>query len=88
MYEILPKGASKGNALCRMAELLGIDVNKTIAVGDYNNDISMLKTAKLGFAVANAVDEAKAAADHITVSNDESAIAVIIDQLDRGVFTL
>jgi len=88
LYEILPKGASKGNALCRMAELLGIDVNKTIAVGDYNNDISMLKTAKLGFAVANAVDEAKAAADHITVSNDESAIAVIIDQLDRGVFTL
>ncbi len=87
-YEILPKGVGKGTALRKMAELLGIDANKTIAVGDYNNDISMLREAKLGFAVANAVDEAKAAADHITVSNDEGAIAAIIDQLDRGVFAL
>jgi len=84
LYEILPKGASKGGALRKMAELSGIDPAKTIAVGDYNNDISMLREAGLSFAVANAVDEAKAAADHITVSNNDGAIAAIIDQLDRG----
>lgn len=88
LYEILPKGASKGLALRKMAELLGIDPARTIAVGDYNNDISMLREAGLSFAVANAVDEAKAAADHITVSNNEGAIAAIIDRLDRGVFAL
>ena len=86
LYEILPKGISKGVALCKMADLFGIDVNRTIAVGDYNNDVSMIKAAKLGFAVSNAVDEAKSVADYITVSNNESAIAVIIDGLDRGIY--
>ena len=83
LYEILPKGASKGMVLGKMAELLGISPDKTIAVGDYNNDISMVKAAKVGFAVANAVPEVKAVADYLTVSNDESAIAAIVDMLDR-----
>ncbi len=88
LYEILPKGVSKGAGLCKMAELLGIDPEKTIAVGDYDNDVSMLKTAKLSFAVANAVDEAKAAAGHVTVSNNDHAIAAIVEGLDRGRFAL
>lgn len=86
LYEILPKGVSKGSLLCKMAELLGIDPNKTIAVGDYYNDVSMIKNAGLGFAVANAVDDAKAAADYITVCNNDSAIAAIVDGLDRGIY--
>ena len=81
-YEILPKGVSKGLALTKIAELLGIDPKNTIAVGDYNNDISMIKAAGIGFAVENAVEEAKAAADFITVSNNDSAIAAIVNYLD------
>ena len=53
-------------------------------MGDYHNDISMIRQAGLGIAVANAVDEAKAVADYVTVSNNESAIATIVDLLDRG----
>jgi len=86
LYEILPKGVSKGAVLGKMAELLGIDINRTIAVGDYNNDVSMLQKANIGFAVANAVDEAKSIADYITVSNDDSAIAAIVEGLDQGIF--
>lgn len=88
LYEILPKGVSKGLALSKMTELLQIDPCKTIAVGDYDNDIAMVKAAGLGFAVANAVDGVKAVADHITVSNDGHAIAAIIDGIDRGIFQL
>ena len=87
LYEILPKGVSKGGALIKLADLLGISIDKTIAVGDYNNDISMLQRSGLSFAVSNAVDEAKAAAKHITVSNNEHAIAAIIDGLDRGIYS-
>ena len=87
LYEILPKGVSKGSLLVKLASLLGIDIRKTVAAGDYNNDVSMLQAAGLSFAVANAVDEAKAVADHVTVSNNEHAIAVIIDGLDRGIFS-
>ncbi len=82
-YEILPKGSSKGNLLIRLAEILGIDKNKTIAVGDNENDISMLEKAGLGIAVANAVPKAKEAADMVTVANTDHAIAKIIYDLDR-----
>jgi len=88
LYEILPKGSSKGSLLIKLAELLNIDPKKTIAVGDYNNDISMIKAAKIGFAVENAVEEVKNVADYITVSNNNHAIAAIIDGLDRGVYTI
>lgn len=84
LYEILPKGSSKGSVLPKLAEHLGIDPSRVIAVGDYNNDVTMLKTAGLGIAVANAVDEAKAAADLITVSNEEHAIAKIIYDIESG----
>ena len=84
LYEILPKGNSKGTVLARMAEMLGISMDKTIAVGDYDNDISMIRAAKIGYAVANASEGAKAAADIVTVSNNEHAIAKIIDDLDKN----
>ena len=83
LYELLPKGISKGNLLIKLAEILGIDPKKTVAVGDYNNDISMIKAAGIGYAVANAVTEAKAVADRITVSNLDHAIARIIEDLDK-----
>ena len=83
LYEILPKGCSKGDLLLRLAELLGIDRKRTVAVGDYDNDVSMLKAAGLGVAVANASDAARAAADLVTVSNEEHALARIICDLDE-----
>ncbi len=86
LYEILPKGVSKGSVLQKLAELLGIEMRHTIAVGDYNNDIAMLRVAGHSFAVANAVDEVRAVADHVTVSNNEHAIAAIVDGLSRGRF--
>ena len=82
LYELLPKGVSKGKVLMKMAELLNIE--KTVAVGDYNNDVSMIKAATCGIAVANAVEEAKSVADRITVSNEDHAIKAIVDMLDKG----
>ena len=85
LYEILPKGVSKGSLLLKLANLLGVEREKTIAVGDYNNDVSMIKCAKIGYAVSNATDAVKAVADRVTVSNEENAIAKIIDELDKGI---
>ena len=88
LYEILPKGISKGAVMLKMAELLGIDRAKTVAIGDYNNDISMIKAAKLGVAVKNAVPELKEVADYITVSNDEHAIARLIYDIENDKFDI
>ncbi len=81
LYEILPKGVSKGSVLPILADILGIDIKDTVAVGDYDNDATMLRAAGVGYAVANATQAAKDAADRITVSNEEHAIAKIISEL-------
>ena len=59
-------------------------VQKTIAVGDNENDISMIKQAKIGVAVGNALDTVKAVADVITVTNNDHAIAKIIHDIESG----
>ncbi len=82
LYEILPKGISKAIALSKLAEILNVD--KTVAVGDYNNDVTMIKAANVGVAVSNACQEAKAVADVITVNHEEHAIAKIIQDIDSG----
>ena len=84
LYEILPKGIHKGVALRTLAEHYHIPRENTIAVGDYDNDIGMLRQAGIGVAVANATAATKAAADHITVSNNEHPIAKIIEGLENG----
>lgn len=88
LFELLPKGACKGAVLPRLAEHLGISPRKIVAVGDYYNDVSMLQQAGLGIAVENAVPEVKAAADHVTVSNRQHAIARIIRDLEQGILKL
>ena len=87
-YEILPKGVNKGILVEKLAENLGISIEKTIAIGDNDNDVAMLKNAHIGIAVSNASEKAKAVADYITVSNEENAVAKIIDELDRGIISL
>lgn len=84
LYEILPMGIDKGVALKKLSEIMNIDRKRTIAIGDFNNDIGMLRFAGLGVAVSNAREEVKEAADYITVSNEESAIAAIITDIDSG----
>ncbi|MBE6685119.1 MAG: HAD family phosphatase [Ruminococcaceae bacterium] len=88
LYEVVPKGVNKGAALPRLAAALGIDMSKVVAIGDYYNDVAMLRAAGLSVAVANAVDEVKAVADYVTVSNEEHAIARVIEELDRGILKL
>lgn len=83
-YEILPKEVSKGNGLLRMAEILNIDPAKTIAVGDNDNDITMLRAAAYGVAVANATPAAREAADLVLGhTNNQDAIAELIERLEK-----
>ena len=84
LFEIIVKGTHKGKAIPQITSALGISAEKTIAVGDYDTDVGMLREAKVGIAVANASAAARAAADRMTVSNREHAIAKIIYELEEG----
>ncbi len=64
--EINSREATKGIALKRLAEYLGISTAETMAFGDDLNDIPMLEEAGIGVAMGNAYDEVKKAADYIT----------------------
>ena len=81
-YELLPKNASKGDLILRLSQITGVPIKQIIAVGDNDNDASMLKAAGVGIAVSNASEAAKAAADRITVSHEEHAIACMIKELE------
>ena len=84
LFEILPKGVDKGLALTKLVEYLHIDAEKTVGIGDYNNDIGLFRTARYGIAVANACPAAREAADFVTVSNEEHAIAQVIFDIESG----
>ena len=78
--ELLPPGIDKGTALTTVLEHYGMNRSQLIAFGDSHNDIDMLRQAGIGVAMGNAEDEVKAAADHITLSNEEDGIAVFLNQ--------
>ena len=73
--EINQAHANKGEALYALADHLGVEHQATLAFGDGLNDLSMLKAAGIGVAMANAEPEAKEAADWITLSCDEDGVA-------------
>lgn len=78
--EINKKGANKGAGLIQLCQLLGIDRDEVMAVGDSDNDITMLKFAGTAVAVANACRSLKVVANNFTVSNDESAISAALNE--------
>ena len=79
LIECVDNDSGKGNALVHMAKKFNIAMEDTVAVGDAMNDLSMIKAAGLGVAVANATEELKKEAGFIAASNDENAIAQIIE---------
>lgn len=81
--EILKRENSKGEALGRLAKQIGAEF--TVAVGDYDNDIEMLKIADVGYAVENATDALKAVANRFTCSVENSAIASIIYEIEKEI---
>lgn len=80
LIEVSPMSDNKGEALKYLANYYGVPVRETVAIGDNLNDLSMIKASGLGVAVGNAVEELKLSADHVTVSNDEGAVAIIINK--------
>jgi Cof subfamily protein (haloacid dehalogenase superfamily) len=81
-FEMLPFGLSKGTALVKLSEILVQDISKAYAIGDYYNDLDMIKNAGFGVAVDNAPNEIKAAAKLVVGHCDYGAIAELIHYID------
>lgn len=79
--EINDGRADKGQALLALCRALGIAREQSIAFGDSSNDISMLRCAGLGVAMANAIPDTLAAADYVTGTNNDAGVAQAIEKL-------
>ena len=74
------KGIDKARSLARLLEVLGLDREQMIACGDGYNDLTMIETAGLGVAMANAQPMVLERADYITKSNDEDGVLHVINK--------
>lgn len=78
--ELVPNGIDKARSLAVLLEELNMKPEDMIAVGDGFNDLSMIKFAGLGVAMANAQEVVKQGADYITLSNEEDGVAAVVDK--------
>lgn len=80
LVEVINAKYSKGTAVEFLAKHYNVPIEKTVAVGDQRNDLPMLEAAGLGIAVKNAAAELKDKALAFGYTNEESAIAKIIEK--------
>lgn len=73
--ELVPKGIDKAQSLLRLLSKINLTPADLMAFGDGYNDLSMLKFAGVGVAMANAAPEVRADADYVTLSNEEDGVA-------------
>jgi len=80
--EICPPEVDKGTGLAVVAQAVGVDPADVLVFGDMPNDLPMFAWAGWGrVAVRNAHAEVLAAADEVTLTNDEDGVAVYLDRL-------
>ncbi len=77
-FEISKAGITKREGLQFLANYLGTDLEHTMAMGDSENDYSMINAAGIGVAMGNASDDIKEIADYITTTNNEDGVGEAI----------
>lgn len=78
--ELVPKGIDKARSLEVLLTEIGMTKEEMMAVGDGFNDLSMIRYAGMGVAMANAQTVVRDSADFITLSNDEDGVAHVVEK--------
>ena len=79
-HDIMTAGVSKGKALLDLADYLNVPRSMTFAIGDSDNDVSMIADSAYGIAMGNACDAAKKAAAYVTAAVSEMGFAKAVDE--------
>lgn len=80
-YEMVNEGTNKGNAVLKLAEMLGVEKEKTAAIGDYYNDWEMLKAVGFPACCGQAPDDMKALSKLVTCHCNYGAVADLIEHI-------
>lgn len=81
--EIIPEKVNKGDGVLKLAEILGVKQKNVAAIGDYDNDILLLKKASHSAAPQNAPEYMQNLADVVVTKCSEGAVADFIRYLDK-----
>jgi Cof subfamily protein (haloacid dehalogenase superfamily) len=81
LLEIGAAGVTKASGLAELAATHGIGADQVVAIGDMPNDVPMLRWAGHSYAVANAHPAAIAAADEVVGTNEQDAVADLLETL-------
>ena len=79
--EMLPAFSGKGNAARLLKRLMAGRVHTLIGMGDYENDVSLVREADIGIAVENALPCVKEVCDAVSAANDSDAVWYAIHNL-------
>ena len=79
--EITSACANKAKAISRYCEVMGIEEDEVVTIGDSGNDIPMLQHFKNSYAMGNADEATKKAAAHIALSNREKGVARLLESI-------
>ncbi len=77
--EFTRAGVNKGVALRALAEILSIDPTETMAIGDTENDLAIIKAAGIGVAMGNATPAVREQADYVTDDNESDGVATAME---------
>lgn len=77
--EFTRAGVNKGVALRALAEILSIDPAETMAIGDTENDLAIIKAAGIGVAMGNATPAVREQADYVTDDNESDGVATAME---------
>lgn len=80
-FELVPTGVSKASALKELCKILNIKEGGLFAIGDYYNDVQMLKLADISAVPCDSPEDVKALAKYITKTCEDGAVADFIDYL-------
>ena len=77
-FEISKAGVTKSEGLRELSAFLNVPMEQTMAIGDSENDYSIINAAGIGVAMSNASEDILAIADYITTSNEEDGVGEAI----------
>ena len=83
-FEMLPKNVTKGTALKELCDIINVDISDTVAIGDYYNDMELLKTAGLSVCVDNAPQDIKNICHAVVPKCTDGGVGHLIAQIIKS----
>lgn len=82
--EVVKRGVNKGSAVNRLTDILGINTENVGAIGDYYNDVDMLKAVAHPVCCSQAPDDIKSLCEHVACHCNDGAVCDFINYIEEN----